>query len=370
MKVNLAFPVSISVARGILMAVLVAYVVLAFGSLFFGSPLLRGLSGITGLAFIVLFVLLYRVRLWFSVGLVCALLAVRLLQPVPELASSVFFVSALVSCFCISVLMRDFDLGLLGIKIPFFLLIFYVAFLWLVKGFSPDDFNAVFSGYSRNGVGAVILALMAGYVWYCYEKDVHPSLFLVFLGFLLMVPLYGRANIFFGALVLGLAFNYKFGSASSFFLSLILVVFLIVFSGVPSDYFTTKTNFSSGLESPRIAMLADYWGALDFKFLFLGGDLYTMPTIAEYEGNPHNAFLRAHAFFGIFALLLFFVFLLPLFISMFFGNWMVTGLGLVFLGRAFLDIIYLGNIFDYLMLGPFIYYFRPKMVDMVAIKYE
>lgn len=55
-----------------------------------------------------------------------------------------------------------------------------------------------------------------------------------------------------------------------------------------------------------------------------------------------------------------------LMLSVFFGNWMMAGLGLVFLGRAFLDIIYLGNIFDYLMLGPFLYYFRPKKIGVVA----
>lgn len=368
MKINPTFPVSISLERGILMAILLVYVGLAFGSLFFGSSILRGLAGITGLAFVVLFLLLYRVRLWLGLGLVCALLAVRLLQPTPELVSAVFFVGALVSCFCLSLLIRDFDLGFVAIQVPLFLLIFYVAFLWLVKGFSPDDFNTVFSGYSRNGVGAIILALMVGYVWYCYEKGVYPSLFLIFLGFILMFPLYGRANIFFGALVLGLAFNYRFGSASSFLFALPLVVLLIVFSGVLSDYFTDKTNFSSGFESPRTAMLADYWESLDFKFFFLGGDLSAVPTIAEYEGNPHNSFVRAHAFFGIFAISLFVVFIFPLLLSMFFGNWMLAGLGLVFLGRAFLDIIYLGNIFDYLMLGPFIHYFRPKMVDVVAIK--
>lgn len=366
MKVNATFPVSISVERGILMAVLMVYVLLAWVSLFSGSPLFRGVTGIAGLAFVALYLLLYRVRFWLPLALVCALLAVGVLQPAPALVSAVFFVAALASSFCLALLIRDFDLGLVGIKIPFYLFVFYIAFLWLVKGFSPDDFNAVFSGYSRNGVGAALLALMIGYVWYCYEKGEHPSLPLVFLGFLLMFPLYGRANIFFGAVVFVLAFNYRFGSTVSFVLALPSVIFLLLFSGMLHDYLMARTNFSSGLESARTAMLADYWGALDLRSLLLGGDLSKVPSIAEYGGNPHNAFVRAHAFFGVLALALVGVLFFSLMLSVFFGNWMMAGLGLVFLGRAFLDIIYLGNIFDYLMLGPFLYYFRPKMIGVVA----
>lgn len=101
-----------------------------------------------------------------------------------------------------------------------------------------------------------------------------------------MFPLYGRANIFFGAVVFGLAFNYRFGSTVSFVLALPSVIFLLLFSGMLHDYLMARTNFSSGLESARTAMLADYWGALDLRFLLLGGDLSKVPSIAEYGEIP------------------------------------------------------------------------------------
>lgn len=72
------------------MAVLMVYVLLAWVSLFSGSPLFRGVTGITGLAFVALYLLLYRVRFWLPLVLVCALLAVGIVQPASALVSAVF----------------------------------------------------------------------------------------------------------------------------------------------------------------------------------------------------------------------------------------------------------------------------------------
>lgn len=362
MRVNLSFPVSFDFSKLVIGVGLATYFVLATISLVTGSTVARLLSGFVGLAFVFLFVFSYRLKLTFPIFLIVSMLAGVVLSPLVNLGSSLFFVASVFSTVCISIYVRDYSLGHLAILIPFKIFSSFLLFLWLLKGYGPGQFNELFSGYSRNGVGAILLAFMVGHVWYCYEKDLKPSMFWIALAFVLMFPLYGRANIFFSGGVFLLALHLRFGAVGVLIFGLTALGITFLFSESLFLYFSTKTNFSSGFESARVKMLMDYVSSLNVKSLVFGIDLNSIESIREYGGNAHNAFLRAHAFFGVAILPGFMVLLVAIGVMIFNTHFVLLLLSLVFLGRAFLDIIFFGNIFDFMLWGPLLHYFRPELL--------
>src|SRR5690606_16090567 len=130
---------------------------------------------------------------------------------------------SLFSSVCLAILIRDYELGPVLITAPLLLFSLFLLYLFMVLRFGPNEFNVLFVGYSRNGVGAVLLALSLGYVWYCYEKGHRPSVIIGGLVLFLMFPLYGRANILGGAVVFGVILYLNFGLAGTFFMSLVLI---------------------------------------------------------------------------------------------------------------------------------------------------
>lgn len=319
----------------------------------------RLLSGLIGGLFIVYFLSVYRVRVWIPLLILLLMLGVTVVKADANLHASLFFILTLFSSLCLAILVRDYDLGLVLIKLPLLLFSLLLLYLHFIMGFGPNDFNHVFQRYSRNGVGAVLLAFSLGYVWYSYEKKIRPSLVLGVIIFLLMLPLYGRANIFGGAVVFVLILYLNFGFVGLFFLTLLFTGGLVAGFGHISEYLVAKTNFGAGLESPRSEMLEGYVRATDIGSVILGTDLSIVESIVDHGGNSHNAFLRTHSYFGFIGLVL--IFMLSTGFLLLFSNGLavLAIIALVFIGRASLDIIYFGNVFDFLMMGPFLYFYRP-----------
>ncbi|MBN7771292.1 hypothetical protein KUV44_08395 [Marinobacter daepoensis] len=358
-KLNPDFPLSIEIDRLILLFLALLYLAFGFASVFMGSSMFRLMGGLTGAFFIAYFLMVYRARVLVPALVALLMIVFILFSEERNLLSGLFFVLALFSSLCLSVLIRDYSLGFLLVKTPLVLFSFFLLYLHFVRGFGPNEFNDVFQGYSRNGVGSILLAFSIGYVWYCVEKGTRPSLLLGLIVFFLMFPLYGRANIFGGAVVFFLIAYLNIGLVGSFVLALLCFGVLAAGYGYISEFFLEKTNFGAGIESARSEMIKGYVRETDLKSLFLGTDLSKVEAIVEHGGNPHNSFLRAHSYFGLISIVMGLFFALGILLLLSNSLMVLTSLALVFLGRAYLDIIYFGNLFDFLMLGPFLHFFRP-----------
>ncbi|RMJ03922.1 hypothetical protein DOQ08_01242 [Marinobacter litoralis] len=335
------------------------YLCFCFAAFFFGSSMFRLLSGLTGSFFVFYFLLVYRVRVWVPVATALMMLGIAVLKVDSSFQASLFFVLSLFSSVCLAILIRDYGLGRVLITVPLLLYSLFLLYLFSVLEFGPNEFNSVFDGYSRNGVGAVLLAFSMGYVWYCYEKDLKPSLFLGALVLFLMFPLYGRANIIGGAVLFGLMLYLNFGFVGLLFLGLLLSVGSVLGFDYISGYLSVNTNFSSGLESLRSEMLRGYAEQTNLGSFFLGTKLSAVESIVDHGGNAHNAFLRAHSYFGLMSFCVILAFAAAVALMLSNGQFVLAIISLVLIARASLDIIYLGNIFDFLMLGPFLYFYRP-----------
>lgn len=359
MRLNFCLPVSLRLDRAILLSASLIHIYFCFSALFIGSSFFRLLSGLTGAFFVIYFLMVYRVRTLIPSAIALLMLGVAVLKADSDFLASTFFILTLFSSLCLAILIRDYDLGCVLIKLPLLLFSLFLLYLFLVLGYDPDDFNDVFDGYSRNGLGAVLLAFSLGYVWYCYEKRQRPSLILGGLVLFLMLPLYGRANILGGVVVFLLILYMNFGATGWFLLGLIFIVSLIFGFDYISEYLSAKTKFSAGFESPRFEMLQDYFSETDLSSLFVGTDLSIVNSIVDHGGNTHNAFLRAHSYFGFVSVVLVIGLAIGVVLLVSNGFFVLAIIALAFIARAFLDIIYLGNIFDFLMLGPFLYFYRP-----------
>ncbi len=365
MRLSLSLPVAIRLDRALLTVAALFFLGFCFSAVFLGSGTFRMLSGLTGAFFLTYFLSVYRVRVWIPLVVALIMLGITIVKADSNFLASLFFILSLFSSLCLAILIRDHDLGWVFITIPLSLFSFFLLYLFAVLEFGPSEFNSVFKGYSRNGVGAVLLALLSGYVWYCYEKNSKPSILLGALALLLMFPLYGRANIVGGAVLFALVLYLNFGLAGSFFLGLLSVLLLTLGFDPLLNYISGSTNFSAGFESPRSEMLREYADQTNVSSLFLGTELSAVDSIVDHGGNTHNAFLRAHSYFGLVSIGIILALSVAVLLMLSNGLFVLSVISAVFIARASLDIIYLGNIFDYLLLGPFVYFYRPDRSTVV-----
>ncbi|MCY1223635.1 hypothetical protein D9M72_357710 [compost metagenome] len=179
---------------------------------------------------------------------------------------------------------------------------------------------------------------------------------------LLSYPLYGRTaiafSIVFSLLVLSLYYRKSSIVVGVFgVIGGVLIGGAAVSSGLQFSSYAKGTNFESGLESERFDMLAQYWERLELNGVVLGQDFTDYPAIKEKGGNPHNAFLRLHGYWGGGLLILFAVFLYSLVVAFGDGRVLIILIALMALARAFFDIVYLFNLFDYLFFPAVFYFF-------------
>ncbi|MBM3106678.1 hypothetical protein IIE18_16230 [Pseudomonas sp. V1] len=266
---------------------------------------------------------------------------------------SVFTVFVALAAFGMAWSVLYFKTTLLFFELPFYMFLAFTLSL-ILMGYGPSEFNSVLQGYSRNGYSAVLLIFAVGYMFSRHYSGKSISLCLMAVVVLCSIPLYGRTGI---AMATAL-FLVALWSRSKFMalgLGLLGLAVIVIFSSEIEQYITTRTNFSSGVDSPRALMWMDYLARLDFIGVAFGQDLNAVPLIAEYNGNPHNAFFLLHSYYG----LGFFVLMLALCVSLVTlgleRRWLCLFLALVYLVRSFFDIIYLFGLLDYLVF-PILFY--------------
>lgn len=239
-------------------------------------------------------------------------------------------------------------------EFPFYLLLGVTLFLFLGLGYGPSEFNTVLTGYSRNGYSAILLAFASGYIFSRVYREKKISLFLMLLVLVSSFPLYGRSGI---AMAFALFIVVLFHRSAKIALLIGVMGLVGVIFGLDSieKFVLGATNFSSGIESPRSEMLAQYIERVDAWGLFFGVDLGSVPVIVEYKGNPHNAFILLHSYYGIASVSLLCLFVISCWMLFVEKQYTLLVVALIFLVRAFFDIIYLFGLFDYLIF-PLLFY--------------
>ncbi|MCC4831106.1 hypothetical protein LMH66_00480 [Shewanella sp. 10N.7] len=162
--------------------------------------------------------------------------------------------------------------------------------------------DSILLGQSRNVVSFYFIALSVGFVLSCNLNNKKPNMYLLSLVFFLNLLLISRTGIALSIVILSLVLMYY-----NKLLLVLLVGGVIVSTPYIIFFLINETNFSQGLDTPRTIMTSEYLSQITISNLLFGFDVSSMPTINNFNGNAHNAYLSLSIHYGY--PMLFFIFL-------------------------------------------------------------
>ncbi len=225
----------------------------------------------------------------------------------------------------------------------------------LYLGIDPNEF---YVGMSRNYLGLILVAYNILYCFLGYVLKLRVNIVISILSLVLSVMLVGRSTI--GAMIALFLLNWCFYFKKKSFL-LLLTLFLFVFAlwlywGELVDLYKASSFGGFGFDTPRYVLWGDFFKYANFFTYILGIDTFSIPSIAQYEGNTHNGYLNilARTGFGVWAFLI--VYFYSIYRYLRDKKYYVIGLLLILSGRVFFDtgmfINNLGFTFYILILYP------------------
>jgi hypothetical protein len=196
-----------------------------------------------------------------------------------------------------------------AVRISRFLLIaFFVGFAVLAatKGYSPSAINTYLPNASRNYVSSVALFLQLFYSVAYWLKQRHFPRITPLLTFGISVLCIGRTGIALSFVVAAVSYAEVYLRRPVFW-TLVLsatTVPLLMFLVPPAlESIATGTNFQRGVYSlQRDLFLREYLSHItEGTRILTGGNLADLPSIVKYSRNinPHNSYIRGHAYFGL-----------------------------------------------------------------------
>lgn len=171
-----------------------------------------------------------------------------------------------------------------------------VIYLGIKSNFNPNFGNEIFAYSSRNIVSAYLIFGTIYYLFFCLIENKKINLFLIFLFTINCIILFGRSGIGLSILILIYSLYKRLGN--------IYVILLISAAftsfGIFYQLILESTNFSSGLDTPRLLLYKEYFNLMSEKDFFLGRSInQCCSLIVSYGRNPHNSFIFGHMIFGI-----------------------------------------------------------------------
>jgi hypothetical protein len=134
----------------------------------------------------------------------------------------------------------------------------------------------------------------------------------------------------------------------------VFTVLCLIFYFLPNldailNYLEANTKLGAGLvDDHRTSILNAYFGKLDSWSLIWGADYSGTNINEEYNGNPHNSFIRAHHLYGFLYLLVIFYFVIWSLIGKSYFSLRIYGVFvlMILLSRAFTEPILFPTLLD------------------------
>jgi len=338
---------------------IVSYIVFSCLSFYFGNLFFRAVAVFIGcLLFFFMLISASRKSGFFCLTLFFIFFSFALINYEWSGFRSIFLVFILIACVGVSWAAFELRLTRIAFEYVFIFFLFLTFVLVVFYDYGPKEFNRFLEGSSRNVYSALMLASAMGYVLSVSYREVKPSIILMLMFVAMSYPLYGRTAIAFS---IGFAFcvfalYYKRLTLVSMFFGFLVICFASVYSDISVSDLVEGTNFESGMESERFDILEQYSERLEVSGFLVGQDFTVYPEIEKKDGNPHNAFLRLHGYWGLGVFAFAFACGMSFFLALFHGRPIVMIIILIVFSRAFFDIVYLFNLFDYLFF-PSLFYF-------------
>jgi hypothetical protein len=244
------------------------------------------------------------------------------------------------------------------------LLLFFI--ISIIRGINPNDLFNI----SRNFVSVVLLIGLSLYIISCVQNQRNPNFLVILLSFIISIWATGRGGIIsIGIILITYPFFLKVKKKYKF----LALFFLIVFVFLVYFYFEDILlqfglgRFSSmGLVDIRSEVNAYYLdkSLSSTPYILFGVPYSEIPLIVELDYNPHNSFIRLHAFYGLLGFI--FLFFAVIYSDLYYlktKNYFFMILLIVLLIRSYVDSTSFHGPLD-----PLIYFFIFYTIKDISFK--
>lgn len=195
------------------------------------------------------------------------------------------------------------------VKVLFYSFLILSYYILIVNFDKHEPLSHFIEGSSQNGIPSYLLVLLLSYLFCSLMFE--NRLPLLPAASCLIISFYGegRGSLVISILVFLLCYLYFFlkPNATKGFSGKILLfsafslffIFLINFNLI-AEFVITGSKLSVGLkDTNRLDILTSYINSLSYYEILVGGSYDDNIVSTKYLGNPHIAYVRLHAFFGL-----------------------------------------------------------------------
>ncbi|MGK5033750.1 hypothetical protein [Janthinobacterium sp. LB3P118] len=243
--------------------------------------------------------------------LLCTLTLMLPLSTMRSWTAPMHYGVSLLSMGAAFVLSRDIDALLAACKYSLLTALAALFAALLVTGLSDFPLENLIPDSSSNGITSYLIVLQATYSALKFLRHRQASLITASLTLFICIIGYGRGSILASAAIVAInllsygSWQPNLRGLRSIALGLGAVFLVsIYFADNIVDFIEANTKIGSGLiDEPRQRILTDYMNKIDWASALTGADYEGTSIESDFNGNPHNSFVRAHHIFGALYLL-------------------------------------------------------------------
>ncbi|MEX0142999.1 hypothetical protein D3C87_552660 [compost metagenome] len=243
--------------------------------------------------------------------LLCTLTVMLPLSTMRSWTAPMHYGVSLLSMAAAFVLSRDKDALLVACKYSLLTALAALFAALFVTGFSDFPLENLIPDSSSNGITSYLIVLQATYSALKFLRHRQASLITASLTLFICIIGYGRGSILASTAILAvnllsyLSWRSNLRGLRSIVLGLGAVFLVsIYFADQIVDFVESNTKIGSGLvDEPRQRILTDYMNQINWASALTGADYEGTSIESDFNGNPHNSFVRAHHIFGALYLL-------------------------------------------------------------------
>jgi hypothetical protein len=195
----------------------------------------------------------------------------------------------------------------------FFLFVILIGLIWNFN--KPDPIAHIIPWSSQNGITSYLIVIHISYSIVYYLRYEKLPILLAFI--LLIITLYGlgRGSIIIAGLIfiISLFINHFLNNKNGlirnlFFFPIYCIIIYLIYKQYLNyeseiDLIIERSKFSQNLaDDPRKNMLNEYLKKLNIWSTIFGSSFEGTSIQKNYDGNPHNSFIRVHSFYGLIGL--------------------------------------------------------------------
>lgn len=243
--------------------------------------------------------------------LLCTLTLMLPLSTMRSWTAPMHYGISLLSMGAAFVLSRDKDALLAACKYSLLATLAALFAALFVTGLNDFPLENLIPDSSSNGITSYLIVLQATYSTLKFLRHRQASLVTASLTLFVCIIGYGRGSILASTAILAvnllsyLSWKSNLRGLRSIVLGLGAVFLVsIYFADHIVDFVESNTKIGSGLvDEPRQRILSDYMGKINWASALTGADYEGTSIESDFNGNPHNSFVRAHHIFGALYLL-------------------------------------------------------------------